>query len=271
MSYLLAPLLFSRGSRAVWQWADRERPDVLHAHWLLPNGYLAVRAARHFGSLSSCLSPALMPPLPGRTPCFGPWRGTPCDRPGWSRPTRTALRDLAVARLGADPRKFDLIPYGVHRGARLPRGPARPSCVAQLGIPMDAVVLLAVGRMVPKKGFDVLLRAVARLKEDREWAHWHGGLGAGSGQRLAFGLRRPAPACHVAPRAAGQPELHVVLVGEGDLWRSWQALGAQLGLGERAHWVGQVPADRISTYYNLADMFVMPQSRARHWSGRCGA
>ena len=32
------------------------------------------------------------------------------------------------------------------------------------------------------------------------------------------------------------------MVGEGDLWAEWQALGRELGLGERVHWVGNVPA-----------------------------
>lgn len=48
------------------------------------------------------------------------------------------------------------------------------------------------------------------------------------------------------------------MIGEGDLWAEWQALGWSLGLGERVHWVGNVPADRISVYYNLADALVMP-------------
>ena len=48
------------------------------------------------------------------------------------------------------------------------------------------------------------------------------------------------------------------MVGEGDLWAEWQALGRELGLGERVHWVGNVPADRLGVYYNMADALVMP-------------
>ncbi|MEJ5198731.1 MAG: glycosyltransferase [Anaerolineae bacterium] len=48
------------------------------------------------------------------------------------------------------------------------------------------------------------------------------------------------------------------MVGEGDLWAEWQALGRDLGLGDRVHWVGNVPADRIGVYYNMADALVMP-------------
>ena len=48
------------------------------------------------------------------------------------------------------------------------------------------------------------------------------------------------------------------MVGEGDLWAEWQALGRELGLAERLHWVGNVPADRIGVYYNMADALVMP-------------
>ena len=48
------------------------------------------------------------------------------------------------------------------------------------------------------------------------------------------------------------------MVGEGDFWAEWQALGRELGLGERLHWVGNVPADRLGVYYNMADALVMP-------------
>ena len=49
-----------------------------------------------------------------------------------------------------------------------------------------------------------------------------------------------------------------MFVGEGDLWAEWQVLGGELGLGERVHWVGNVPSDRIGVYYNMADALVMP-------------
>jgi glycosyltransferase involved in cell wall biosynthesis len=77
--------------------------------------------------------------------------------------------------------------------------------------------------MVYKKGFDSLLRAAALLGE-----------------------------------GYGGPALHLVMVGEGDLWQEWQALGSALGLGERVHWVGAIPADRMSVYYNVANMAAMP-------------
>ena len=112
--------------------------------------------------------------------------------------------------------------------------------------------------MVPKKGFDVLLRAVARLKEDRKWACRHAGLKALRRKVPRLGERDQAPGGQPGPRTMRQPELHVVLVGQGDLWLAWQALGTQLGLGARAHWVGQIPSDSIAAYYNMADVFVMP-------------
>ena len=95
---------------------------------------------------------------------------------------------------------------------------------AQLGIPGDAVVLLAVGRMVYKKGFDQLLYAAAALRGSRP---------------------------DISP-------IHLVMVGSGDLWNEWQALGRQLNLGASVHWVGDVPTDRMSVFYNLADIAAMP-------------
>jgi len=51
---------------------------------------------------------------------------------------------------------------------------------------------------------------------------------------------------------------HIVLIGEGDLWERWQAMGVELGIDERLHWVGNVPRDEIAIYYNMADVLVMP-------------
>ncbi len=129
---------------------------------------------------------------------------------------------MAIHDLGADPRKFDLIAYGVDPDAYRPDASGVAALRCELNIPPDAFVVLAVGRMVYKKGFDRLLAAAARLTGE-----------TGSG-------------------------IHYVLVGEGDLWAAWQALGRDLGLGERLHWTGNVPSDRLGVYYNMADMLAMP-------------
>ena len=226
-TYLLAPGLFVAGALAVLRWAGREQPDVLHAHWALPNGFLGALAARRYGIPLVVSIPGSDATVAMQNPLFRRMARYAFARAGLITTNSESLRDVAVKELGADPAKFDLIAYGVDPDALHPDLTGTAALRAELGIPADAVVLLAVGRMVYKKGFDGLLRAVALLDE------------------MLGGNRRG-------------PSVHLVMVGEGDLWAEWQALGRELGLGERVHWVGNVPADRISVYYNMADVAVVP-------------
>jgi glycosyltransferase involved in cell wall biosynthesis len=115
--------------------------------------------------------------------------------------------------------------YGVDPDALRPDATGVAELRGQLGIPADATVLLAVGRMVYKKGFDYLLRALALLRD-------------------------------ADPDLFAQ--LRVVMVGEGDLWAEWQALARDLGLAETVQWVGNVPTARMGLFNNLADIAVMP-------------
>ena len=48
------------------------------------------------------------------------------------------------------------------------------------------------------------------------------------------------------------------MVGEGDDRAAWQRLAEELGVAAKLRWTGNVPKDRISVYYNLADVLVMP-------------
>jgi glycosyltransferase involved in cell wall biosynthesis len=219
ITYLLAPGLFLSGAQAILRWTARAVPDVLHAHWALPNGFLGALAARCYGIPLVISIPGSDATVAAGNPLFRRMARFAFATAGLVTANSTALRDVAVHDLGADPTKFDLIPYGVDPDAFHPDPTGTAELRASLGIPADAVIFLSVGRMVYKKGFDRLLRAAAL--------------------------------------ASGQ-SAHLVLVGEGDLWAEWQALGRELGLGERVHWVGNVPADRMNAYYNLADVMVMP-------------
>jgi glycosyltransferase involved in cell wall biosynthesis len=238
LTYLLAPGMFAAGVRAVSTWAGRERPDVLHAHWALPNGFIGAVAARRHSIPLAVSIPGSDATVAAANPIFRRMARYAFDTAGLITANSTALRDVAVNDLGADPAKFDLIAYGVDPNALRPdpRGAAEQR--ASLGIPPDAVVFLAVGRMVYKKGFDRLLRALALLAN-----------GESTNQRTMnpqSAIRNP------------QSTVHAVFVGEGDLWAEWQALGRKLKLDERLHWVGNVPSDRIGAYYNMADALVMP-------------
>jgi glycosyltransferase involved in cell wall biosynthesis len=218
VTYLLSPGLFAAGIRAVLRWAGRERPDVLHAHWVLPNGFMASLAAQRYRIPLVVSIPGSDATVAAANPFFRWMARRAFDAAGLITANSAALRDVAVRDLGADPAKFDLIAYGVDPRAFRPDPSGTGELRARLGIPADAVIFLAVGRMVYKKGFDRLLRAAALLA----------------------------------------PYIHLVFVGEGDLLAEWQALGQQLGLDDRVHWAGNVQTDRIGVFYNMADALVMP-------------
>ena len=219
-AYALSPMLFAAGIATVTREARLLRPDVLHAHWALPNGFIAAVASKTLGIPLAVSVPGSDAQVAGQNPLFRRMAQFTFDQADLLTANSESLRD-AVVRLGADPAKFDMIIYGTDPAKLRPNPRGVADLRTRLGVPDDAVVALAVGRMAPKKGFDVFLRALAQPQ-----------------------LRKR--------------NLVAVMVGEGDEWAAWQALARELGVDQRVIWTGNVSTDEIGVYYNLADMLVMP-------------
>ena len=123
------------------------------------------------------------------------------------------LRGLASdkARVSLVYHGLDLASFDVVTQARTPRDGRDTD---------DPVRLLAVGRAVEKKGFDVLLAALARLPEGVNW-------------RLAH-------------------------IGGGPLKKQLMRSAVALGIEDRIDWVGSQPQEVVIRHYRQADLFVLP-------------
>lgn len=56
----------------------------------------------------------------------------------------------------------------------------------------------------------------------------------------------------------GMPEdVHLLVAGDGDMLEAWKAHGERLGLGDRVHWLGNVPHKDIPMLVRAADVFVL--------------
>jgi len=91
--------------------------------------------------------------------------------------------------------------------------------------PEDPVRLLGVGRLVPKKGVDVLLDALAALPSGLHWRYVH--------------------------------------VGGGPMRTALEAKAEQLGLGGRIDWLGAKAHDEVLAAYRAADVFVLASRIAK--------
>ncbi len=201
---------------------SRHRYDLLHAHWLVPNAPIVAAARGNSPMVVSCHGSGVFL----------------AERLGWAgRLARWALRSSAavtacssdlVRRLqsfGAGPVPVRM-PYGVHTDRFRPlEGPARDAVRARLhrqhGVPADAPLVLAVGRLVYKKGFDVLIEALPAL-------------------------------------AARVPGAHVVIVGEGPLAGELEQRARANGAADRLHLIGPAPHVELPCYYGAADVVAVP-------------
>lgn len=155
---LVAPLYAWAARRALVRRLRRRRYDLVHAHWIVPNGIVAAAAG---------LAPLAIA-LHGSDVFLAEKRGL---RPAvhWAlRRTRllTGCSPELVRRvcdLGFAPERSRVIPYGVDVETFSPDPARRQLWRARLGVPEGAPLLLGVGRMAAKKGFRVLLEALPAL------------------------------------------------------------------------------------------------------------
>jgi len=132
--------------------------------------------------------------------------------------TCTAMGHAHLAVLAPEPGRVELLYHGLDL-SRFPDPPAaRPP--RDGSDPADPVILLSVGRAVEKKGFDLVLGALARLPAGLHWRWVH----VGGGGRLS---------------ALKEQE-------------------ARLGLTDRIEWLGAKAQDGVIAQYRRADLFVLP-------------
>jgi phosphatidylinositol alpha-1,6-mannosyltransferase len=154
----------------------------------------------------------------------------------WQRPlaaVRSASAVLANSRytaallyqLGVTPARVRIVHPGCDTDRFSPNAAGAAAQRRQLGIEPDCFMLLTVANVVERKGHDVVLRAVARLR-------------------------------HTIPR------LTYVIAGDGPHAAVLKRLASELGVGDCVRFLGRIQAEDLPGLYAASDVFVMP-SRLR--------
>jgi glycosyltransferase involved in cell wall biosynthesis len=173
----VAPL-YALAARAALKAAVSEAEyDLVHAHWVVPNGVVAGLAG-----LETPLAVGLhgSDVFMAEKSVFRPWARLALRRTSLLTGCSPELVDR-VCEVGFDGSRSVVIPYGVDVELFSPDPDRRPIWRQKLDLPADAVVGLGVGRMVTKKGFHVLVPLLGELFE--RFPEFHLVL-AGGGDRL---------------------------------------------------------------------------------------
>jgi glycosyltransferase involved in cell wall biosynthesis len=157
--YLLAPLVALALRDAVSTHLAARRYDVVHAHWVVPNAALVADIVRAHGVPLVVSLHGSDVFLAARLRPVGALARRAFARAGAVTACSDDLRARALA-LGAAPELTHTVPYGVDLGDFAPHGDVA-AVRAELGVPEGAVFVLAVGRLVEKKGFRHLVESAA--------------------------------------------------------------------------------------------------------------
>ncbi len=227
---------------SAWDREQAFRVERVREPVLLPTPMLARRVdalAREVGADVIFLDPALPLGQLGPRLRAAPWvvvlHGAevtvPGRLPGSRRMLGRVLRAAAgVIAAGAYPAREAVRCAGTTlRGVVIPPGvdierftPAisdaqRRSERVALGLDPDRPTVVAISRLVPRKGFDVLLDAIAMLEVD----------------------------------------VQLAIAGDGRDRRRLEARARRLGLAQRVHFLGRVPDELLPSVYRAGDAFAM--------------
>lgn len=129
-------------------------------------------------------------------------------------------RDTLVSLIGVRPENV-VMTYPTVDVERLRPGMPHDDLRASIGLRPEQRLILSVGRLVRRKGFDQVIRALPGL--------------------IAQGL-----------------DVHYALIGIGEDWDYLQGIAKELGVSERLHLLGHVKAEDLPRWYNACTLFAMP-------------
>ncbi|HEY7160289.1 MAG TPA: glycosyltransferase [Acidobacteriota bacterium] len=204
--YPLALLAMHRAYRLALKVAKKNRPDLVHAHWVLPNGFIGAR-------LSKTLAVPLVVSLHGsdmylarKKKIFGSFARWVLKR---AKAVTACSPDLQEQAEQLSKRDVALTEYGVDVNLFSPGGEPQQGTV------------LAVGRLVHKKGFVELLHAFAQI----------------------FKYYKNSS---------------IEIIGDGPLLDALRDKASQLGLSERVKLPGSAQHSDLPELYRRAEIVAVP-------------
>ena len=136
-----------------------------------------------------------------------------------------------LSEAGVAAERIQVVSGGVDSASFAPASaPTRAQLRAEMGLQPHEVAVLTVCRLVPKKGVEVLLAALAQLQ-------------------------------------GSLPQLRLLVVGDGQRRRAYQVQARRLGLAWQVRFVGRVPHERVRQYFQASDLFVLASYESRHAGG----
>jgi rhamnosyl/mannosyltransferase len=194
-------------------WLARAEADILVLHEPNPIALVAYFLARPRIPLVVWYHSEVIRPAWKYQLAYEPFLEFALDRAARIIVASPSMREVpALIRYGD---KCRVIPYGI-RAERTGPVAAGYAKVEFDRRPNAKPTLLFVGRLVPYKGVDVLLKALPGL------------------------------------------DAEVVIIGDGPLRNSLEALARELGVTDRARFLGEVATDELLAWYQACDVFVLP-------------
>lgn len=210
--YLMIPFFLLGQLRAVVGLLQSKRFNLIHAHWLIPQGFIAALSllitrqnipllcTSHGGDLFA---------LKGRTlQCLKRWV---MDKSAALTVVSKAMQKMLVD-MGVAPDKVDVIPMGVNLKGLFTPDPC---------VPRKTDELLFVGRLVEKKGVQLLLEAMPTVLKKH-------------------------------------PTARLILAGSGPMEQELRQQAQRLHLSERIDFLGMVPQTRLPELYRTATLAIFP-------------
>ena len=191
--------------------------DVIDAHYIYPDGVAAVRLGQTLGL------PVVMTARGSDVTQLPDYAG-PRRMIQWAIRHADAMIGVSGAlvrrlvELGADPARVTVLRNGVDLGQFRPP-PDRAAARSALGL--DGPTLLSVGHLIPRKGHDRVIGALALLPDT----------------------------------------VRLLIAGEGPLDRELRALAERLGVAGRVQFLSAVPHANLAAVYGAADALVLASSR----------
>jgi len=128
-------------------------------------------------------------------------------------------RQALINQMGVPADKIELIKNGVNTKIFVPR-PKNHSLAKRYSLE-EKKIIFSVGRLIPRKGFDMTIKALPAILEQH-------------------------------------PDTHYLIAGTGEYRTELEIIAAENNVTQHVTFAGRVPDEELVDHYNLCDLFAMP-------------